>query len=311
VTGAAAAVEPVATIVHRLAVLLDAGVAPGSAWRHAARGVGSAVGDAVLREIEAGGAVGAELTDAILVARGLASIEERATWSALACAWSVATESGAPLAPSLRRFAEVLRDLSQSRREVEVALAGPVATARIVLALPAIGILFGVLLGFDALRVLATTAPGWACAAVGGLLTAGGIRWNRRLIGRARTVDPTPGLGLELLAIAVSGGSSLDRARGMVDAQLDRADLAPLGDEADDVLDFARAAGVPVAALLRAESEERRRIARSDGQRRAGELGTRLLLPLGVCILPAFLALGVAPMLLAIISGTAAGLAGT
>ena len=65
------------------------------------------------------------------------------------------------------------------------------------------------------------------------------------------------------------------------------------------------AAGVPAAALLHAEAEERRRIARADGQRRAVELGTRLLLPLGVCILPAFIALGVAPIVVSIVSSTA------
>jgi len=37
---------------------------------------------------------------------------------------------------------------------------------------------------------------------------------------------------------------------------------------------------------------------------RAAALGSRLLLPLGVCVLPAFLALGVAPMLLSVLGST-------
>jgi tight adherence protein B len=71
------------------------------------------------------------------------------------------------------------------------------------------------------------------------------------------------------------------------------------------VLSFSRAAGVPAAALLHAEAEESRRAATADGERRAAELGTRLLLPLGVCILPAFIALGVAPIVVSIVSSTA------
>lgn len=297
--------ESVATVVHRLSVLLDAGVAPTSAWQHAASGLDSPVAAAVVAGIVEGGAVGRELGEHLLVSRDLAPAGEREAWAALAAAWAVATESGAPLAPTLRRFAGVLRSLAQGRRNVEVALAGPVATARIVLALPAIGVLFGVLLGVDALRILVATPVGWACLGVGGLLVLGGVRWNRRLIRAARTVDATPGLALELLAIAVSGGASLGGSRDLVDRALADAGLPALGVSADSILVFSRAAGVPAAALLHAEAEECRRVASADGERRAAELGTRLLLPLGVCILPAFIALGVAPIVVSIVSSTA------
>lgn len=294
-----------AVVVQRLAVLLGAGVAPLSAWRHAASGLDSPVVDEVVRR----GGVGRESAEHLLQARGGAPPAERAAWAALAAAWWVAVESGAPLGSTLQRFAESLRDLAESLREVEVALAGPLATSRIVLALPAIGLLFGVLLGFDAPRILLTTPPGWTCLVLGALLIAGGLRWNRALIRRARESEAAPGLALELLAIAVSGGASFERSRRLVDEALDAAGLPPLGDDADAVLEFARAAGVPVAALLHAEAEERRRRSRSEARIRAAELGTRLLLPLGLCILPAFVALGVAPIVIAILSSTLGGIA--
>ncbi|MEO7722097.1 MAG: type II secretion system F family protein [Pseudolysinimonas sp.] len=299
--------EIAATVVHRMSVLLDAGVAPASAWQHAASGLDSPVVAAVVAGID-GGAVGRELVEHVLAARALAPPGERDAWAALAAAWAVATESGAPLAPTLRRFAEVLRSLAQGRRNVEVAIAGPMATSRIVLALPPIGLLFGMLLGFDALRILATTPTGWICLAAGALLVMAGVRWNQRLIHAARTLDATPGLGLELLAIAVSGGASLDRSRDLVDSALLDAELPALGSGADSVLSFSRAAGVPAAALLHAEASESRRAATADGERKAAELGTQLLLPLGVCILPAFIALGVAPIVISIVSSTVAAI---
>jgi tight adherence protein B len=40
------------------------------------------------------------------------------------------------------------------------------------------------------------------------------------------------------------------------------------------------------------------------GRLRAAHLSTRLLLPLGVCTLPAFLLLGVAPLLLSVLGST-------
>jgi tight adherence protein B len=297
--------DTVARVVQRLAVLLGAGVEPASAWRHAASGVDSPVMAAVAGAMTDRSLVARDLVELLLRARATAPLAERTAWAALAAAWEVATEAGAPLGPTLQRFAAVLRTLAQGRREVEVALAGPTATARIVLALPAVGLLFGVLLGFDAPRILATTPAGWVCLVVGALLVLAGLRWNRRLVRAARVQDAAQGLALELLAIAVSGGASLDRARVVVDHALAEADLAPLGADADSVLAFARAAGVPVAALLHAEADELRRAAAADGQSRAVQLGTRLLLPLGVCILPAFIALGVAPIVLSIVSSTA------
>lgn len=58
--------------------------------------------------------------------------------------------------------------------------------------------------------------------------------------------------------------------------------------------------GAPGAALLRdAASELRRRRARA-AQLEASRLGVRLVLPLGLCALPAFLALGVVPVVISL-----------
>jgi tight adherence protein B len=59
---------------------------------------------------------------------------------------------------------------------------------------------------------------------------------------------------------------------------------------------------------LRAEANEARRAARSVGERKAATLAVTLMLPLGLCILPAFMVLGVAPLLIAVISSTVTGL---
>ncbi len=297
--------DAAAATVQRLAVLLGAGIAPASAWRHAASDSHSSpTAQLVASGVLERGAVGREVAAQLVADRETTPPAEHDAWSALAAAWWVAVESGAPLGPTLQRFAGSLRDLAESLREVEVALAGPQATSRIVLALPVLGLLFGALLGFDAPRILVTTPPGWACLLIGCALTVAGVRWNRALLRRARDIEATPGLGFELLAIAVSGGSSLDGARRVVDVALAECGLTPLGTGPDAVLAFAREAGVPAAGLLLAEAEELRRRSRSDARRRAAELGTGLLLPLGVCILPAFVALGVVPIVIAILGST-------
>ena len=287
----------VAAVTQRLAVLLAAGVAPASAWRHVAASTGSAIASRVAAE------EGAGIAEAVAhAAAGLDPLEVGA-WRGLAAAWSVATQAGAPLAPCLREYSKSLRDLAQSQRDARVALAAPVATARMVMLLPVVGVLFAMALGFNTLATLFTTPIGWGCLLVGSLLIVVALRWNRSMVARARPKDASPGIGCDLMAIAVSGGGSLERAQVMLDETVSHFDLPPIRG-VDDVLALSRSAGVPAAELLRSEADEQRRAARADAQEQAAALAVRLMLPLGLCILPAFMILGVFPLLITVISST-------
>ncbi|MGX5680868.1 type II secretion system F family protein [Schumannella luteola] len=295
----------VARTAQRLAVLLGAGVAPASAWTYLGSedASGAAMVDAVGRAAISGAAVPEAIDEA---ARGLPDAVARA-WRGLAAAWLVASESGAPLAPTLRDYAGSLRALADADRDVEVALASPRATARVVLALPAVGVLFGALMGFGTLEVLFTTPVGWTCVGVGGGLMLAARSWTRRLVASARPRETAPGLHCDLLAIAVGGGSSIGRASTIADAAAERFGLPGTDARARAAVELSRRAGVPVAELLRAEADEARRDARAHAQRAAAALSVRLLVPLGVCVLPAFLVLGVAPLMIAVLSSTLAG----
>jgi tight adherence protein B len=284
-----AELERVANVVQRLSVLLAAGVAPITAWTF------------VDAEVAAIAATGVPIAPT-LAARSSA-------WRGLAAAWSVATDAGAPLAPALRGFAASLRELARASREIDTALAGPIATARLVMVLPGVGVLFGLVLGFDTLGTLFTTPAGIACLIVGSALLVIARWWNHRLVARARRRDLTPGLRFDLVAIALGGGASVDRATAAVDVALAEAGLASTSSEVDavdDVLDLSRRAGVPAAELLRSQAEEVRREACATAVDAASVLAVRLMLPLGVCILPAFMLLGVAPLLISVISSTVA-----
>ena len=304
----------VAETVLRIAVLLEAGVTPARAWDHLAR-----QGDEQASRVVHATAGGTRLDSAIAslavdpaperrrrLRRTRADAvgesvqaRERRMWREVAAAWSIATTVGAPLAPALRSFADVLRDAAESADEIRVALAEPTSTARLLGWLPAVGIGLAFALGFDPLGTLLREPAGWACAAVGiGLLIAG-RRWTSRLALAAHRDAAMPGMDADRTAIALSGGVSVSRARTLVDAAR--------GEDADDsvavrdTLLLSEAAGVPAVELLRSAAALDRHRARVDGRLRAARLSTKLLLPLGVCTLPAFLCLGVAPMFLSIL----------
>lgn len=322
-------VEAVADVAQRLAVLLAAGVPPTAAWRYLSesstavrRDRGSIVTTA---EIVASAAMAA--SRGADVSRAIASAVDRATaagtvdrrrktddatrsaWFGLGAALRVATESGTPLADALRVLAGALRDVGQTQRDRNAALAGPRATARTVLALPVVGLLFGAGLGFDTLHVLFATAAGIGCLIAGIVLMLVANAWNRALVRRATPRETMPGLALELVAMAMAGGGSVPAALAHATNACADFDLAPPSDDAvQPVLALAQRAGVGSIELLRAEADQTRRDARSGAQEASASLAVRLMAPLAVCVLPAFMLLSVAPLVMSILSSTIGGL---
>ncbi|MCZ0709445.1 type II secretion system F family protein [Microbacterium paraoxydans] len=279
----------VADSVQTLAVLLQAGAVPLVAWRHLAS-TGDPVAVAVLARTEKG----VPLVSAIE--------EQGGMWTELAAAWEIATTVGAPLADVLRSIAEALRDAASAADDVRVALAEPAGTARLLLWMPLAGLLLGVALGFDAWGVIVGNPLGAACVVTGLLFVVLARLWTQALLRRARPQPGTPGMAAELVGVALAGGAPIDRAVELV-AETRVVDAAGR-DRVQEVLDLSRAAGVPAVELLRATAAQDRHRARIHGRLRAARLSTRLLLPLGVCTLPAFLLLGVAPLLLSVFAAT-------
>lgn len=303
--------EEIAAFVRRLAVLLGAGLHLERAWSQLAPAGdrprrGERAVPALVRRVAAGAGSAPLAARVSAAAAGTGGGAAARSWSALAAGLEVADRTGAPLARSLERLADSLVDVARVRRDAGTALAGPVATSRTVLLMPGAGLLLAAGLGFDPLRVLVTTVPGLACLVAGCSLVAVGWRWNRALVRQATPHEPAPGLVLDLVATAMSGGASVPRAVAVVRRACERAGLDPGGDldAVGSVVEAASRTGAPVAVLLRSEAERSRRDAATWAERAAARLAARLMLPLGVCILPAFLAVGVVPMLLAVVSST-------
>lgn len=151
--------------------------------------------------------------------------------------------------------------------------------------------------------------------------------------GDAKTA-PEPGVGLrdpalmlELIGAMLDAGAGLGRSlelvAGRADPELGRA-LRPvvsaLAIGADwetawrssqavparllalrDALAFAALTGVPSAAILYTQAARLRREHFRAAEQRAAALGVKLVVPLGLCSLPAFVCLGIVPVLLAML----------
>jgi tight adherence protein B len=299
-TSAGEASDEVAGTVERLATLLEAGVAPDTVWLYLAEFSTHPVIGSVAGAV----AAGERPVDAFTRSTAIRARRAEA-WRSLAAAWAIADACGAPLAPSLRELGGALRDRAQTERAIEVGLAGPVATSRLVGWLPLVGLALGTLMGVDALGTLFGSLAGGAVLAGGLVLMAGGHVWTKAMVARAAPPPGAPGLRLDLVAVALTGGVSAGRSMSLVEGALARFGVRTAADEGlAGILALAERAGAPAADLLRSAARQLRRDARTSGQRSATALAVRLMLPLGICVLPAFMLLGVAPVVLSIVSST-------
>lgn len=103
---------------------------------------------------------------------------------ALHASWILCDDVGAPLADVLKAVAAGIRQDAEVEADIDAALAGPQATARLLAGLPLVGLAIGELIGARPLEVLVQTPVGRTCGVLGLLLAGAGQWWTRRLIRR-------------------------------------------------------------------------------------------------------------------------------
>ncbi|RXR25004.1 hypothetical protein EQW78_05960 [Oerskovia turbata] len=166
-------------VVAHVASLLRAGAAPGTAW----------VSAAAVRVDQQGVPDRGDLLT-VVSARGSAEAEGQV--AAVVAASRLAADVGAPLGEVLESIARALAAEAEARADREASLAGPAATARVLLWLPIVGVLLGVALGVDPLATALGGGVGSAGLLAGAVLLLVGRRWSGRLVARARAVGAPP-----------------------------------------------------------------------------------------------------------------------
>ena len=238
---------------------------------------------------------------------------------------------GAPLADVLDAIGDAIDDAQAVEEARRVASAGPLMSARVLAGLPLVGVTAALALGASPWGFYTSGTPGVVCASLGVLAWVAGVASCRRILARCRRADASGGdtdaaLACDLIASALACGASIPRA---LDALADACAQEPLAwtasslrlgatweqaweeaptwaDPLRDALEASWTAGTaPEGMLARCASWERR-TRLIDAKTRAEELSVRLVGPLGAFFLPAFLLLGIAP-LLAHLMGTVAG----
>lgn len=169
----------VAAVAAELATLARGGLPLPVAWGAVAQEAARA-DDEVARVLErvAAAATAGEPVAALLRAGGRGAGE----LAVLAATVRVHERTGAPVADLLDRAAAGLRADADARLARRSALAAPLATARVLVALPPAGLLLGFAVGADPVAVLSGTGAGRAAALLGLGAAVAGWWWSRRLV---------------------------------------------------------------------------------------------------------------------------------
>lgn len=109
---------------------------------------------------------------------------------------------------------------------------------------------------------------------------------------------------LQIIGTNVPGYGSLLRVSRALDLNVgwERAwgqGTGPVG-ELEQSLRFTQLSGAPAAALLRSTAAATRKRGVREAEARGAEFGIKLVVPLGLCALPAFIALGVVPVVISL-----------
>ena len=246
--------------------------------------------------------------------------------------------AGAPLATSLERAAEHAEERIDALLGRQSALAAPRATGRILSWLPLLGLGLGVLMGSDPVGVLTGSLLGVLTGLLGLGLAFAGRRWTAALVHRAEVESTRAGhtggeqalnaptvdtaLVLELLAAQLRAGLAPLAALGTLAEALNSRPLhtvcqrlqmgsgwqnawsgsaAGTFGELRDALAPAYTGGAPSTALLLSLADAHRLSERRAAERAAGKLSVALVVPLGLCSLPAFICLGIVPILISLL----------
>ncbi|MBM7416993.1 tight adherence protein B [Rhodococcus corynebacterioides] len=169
--------DTLAAALETVVAELRVGAHPATACRTAAREHPGPVGT-VFAAAAARAELGGTMSEAVR------SGGHGPAWDRVGAVWRVAEVHGLGLAALLDAVRSDLRDRGRSARRIEASMAGPRATAMVLAALPAVGVLLGQAMGAAPLAVLTGGGAGGIMLVVGVALACAGLLWTDVIVAK-------------------------------------------------------------------------------------------------------------------------------
>ncbi|WP_277063622.1 type II secretion system F family protein [Schaalia cardiffensis] len=247
---------------------------------------------------------------------------------ALRSACRLSASSGAPLAQILDAVADGLEESEAAEEARRIASSSARTSSRILIALPLLGIIGAQVMGADPIGTFSDAGIGSVLGLIGLTLLLASIFVSRTLIARAAgsAGELDPAIACDLAQAVLEAGGSIPQVLEAIGESAEEPTLRAAGRGLRIGLKWSRAweerPNDPLALALEPAwtdgampDELLRRSARAirvgriaDARAKAEALGVELALPLGALLLPAFLALGLGPVMLHLFEGGFASL---
>lgn len=226
--------------------------------------------------------------------------------------WRLATKLGGPVVVALSRVAEVFDRQQRNVSEVQLAFAGPQSTSKLVTWLPVIALFLAQLVGMNPARAIFNSPAGLISVCLGAGLLVLGHQWSKRLLARALPKTLDPGAFIDCVLIGLQAGLPLSQAREHASIEYLAAftEMTTDGDSArvasevalDDAAELSRISGASLTQILSAAADRFRNELHFEISNRIARLGIRLMIPLGVAVLPAFILISIVPIAISLLS---------
>lgn len=217
---------------------------------------------------------------------------DRSTQTAL----ELSQRFGSPPAQTLDRLAKVAADNEKARAELTLAQAGPASSARLVLLLPLVVLGLGQLAGlriFNSANALTLASMG-----LGALLLLAGRLWSNRIVKSAEPRNEDPGVAIDAFASGLNGGLSPQTVLSVIAEKY--GDVSTI----NALITEAERDGIAIANLALATADRLRLESKVAAETKIRQAGVRLMWPLGLAVLPAFVLLAVIPLAASVIQGS-------
>jgi tight adherence protein B len=220
--------------------------------------------------------------------------------------WGLAFQIGGPITLTLERLAEVFDRQQKNLSEIQLAFAGPQATARLVSWLPLAALALAQLVGMNPLGAITGSIAGLVSVLLGAGLLAVGQRWSKRLLEKADSKSLDPGAFIDAVLIGLQAGLPLRKSelaakehfKVVFQQAVTEREIAVI----KSVAELARDSGAALTKILAAEADQLREQERYEISEKIARLGIRLMIPLGVAVLPAFILIAIVPIAISLLS---------
>ncbi len=169
--------------------------------------------------------------------------------------------------------------------ELELAVAGPTASSRLVMSLPILVFLGAGIAGIPIFRTLASPSIVWVSLALGGGMFWFGSRWTSSILFKAKPDPEDPGLSLDSLGVAIMAGLPLAAASEIAgDVEISELQQLSLG------------SGIALSELVANRADALRLEKLNNDRLKIQKASVAVLWPLGLTVLPAFLLMAIVPI---------------